>query len=103
MAHGVWEGEQDVPRTGLVPVTVEFKEAQGQVRWHRTIQLPNGRVVKASGLAKVSGDSVEMEGTYDTEFVGHVSLSLNRKGDMLVGTGKGSSMVRFDISLRKVK
>lgn len=99
----MWKGEQ-ADATGIFASEAEvmFKDEGGQIRRDLTVTF-RGREGKASGTAKVSGDTVEMNGQYSSGFTGYLSCSLVRRGDTLEGTGIGAANRPFRVSWKKVK
>lgn len=109
---GVWEGEDSLfafGQTHRSRVRVEFKEARQEIRWERSIEevLEGGGQqfvgAKARGTAKVSGDSVTLDGQYVSGATGYLWYSLTRTGEELTGTGIGALNIPFRASWKKVK
>jgi len=103
---GTWEGSQTVP-FGTAAVRIVFDKRDAQVHWRRDFlsgPFTGANSATASGLATISGDQVELNGTYETKqrFTGAVSMSLKRgDGDSLKGTATGRDGLPNAITLQK--
>jgi len=101
---GIWKGQQT--RTAYTTqVEAEFKSEGGEVRWDLEVTTQNAQTSKARGTAKVSGETVTMQGQY---YAGPaccwgLSYTLSRKGNVLEGTGIGANSATFQVYWRKGK